>query len=331
MLNLRAISYGSSELKSGEAEVNRCHRWSSVNTLIVCFALFSALATAVAQEKAKLAPEKWRPKDGLYIRAAAEFTGPCEYSAPYLLELGKKHFVVDERWGCKITKIADTAPGAIRLDMTCNETDNPDEGDGKDYKEAVKLRKIDDASFYMQLTNKGKAKGAPWRVNYCERLPPEELAALPDPAEEARRKAVKDQIGGAAWQPRDGVYATPGADFDDRCMKSGDAVIGLANLFVSGGASHCEASKVEESSVSSIKLEARCDLKPGQTGQVPRSKGGEIVFVPVGTENIIITSSSNQTVTLQKSRNGEFSGPGQLLAYCPDPAQRAYVDSKKAK
>ena len=48
---------------------------------------------------------------------------------------------------------------------------------------------------------------------------------MPDPAEEAERKAVKDQIDGAAWRPGDGVYAVPGADFDDRCTKSGDAVI----------------------------------------------------------------------------------------------------------
>ena len=110
--------------------------------------------------KSKARSEKWRPRDGLYIRADTEFTGPCEYPAPYLLELGKKRFVVDERRGCKITKIADTAPGALQLDMNCTETDNPDEGDGKNYKEVMRLRKIDDASFYMQLTDKGKANGA---------------------------------------------------------------------------------------------------------------------------------------------------------------------------
>ena len=152
-----------------KTEVNCCHLWSAVSVFsIACFALLGVLATTVAQEKAKPAPERWRPRDGLYIRADTEFTGPCEYPAPYLLELGKKRFVVDVRWGCKITKIADTAPGALQLEMNCTETDNPDEGDGKNYKEVMRLRKIDDASFYMQLTDKGKANGAPWRVNYCE-------------------------------------------------------------------------------------------------------------------------------------------------------------------
>jgi hypothetical protein len=53
--------------------------------------------------------------------------------------------------------------------------------------------------------------------------------------------------------------------------------------------------------------------------------------VPVGSEEIIVTNSGHERVTLQKSRNGEFSEPGQLLAYCPESAQRAYLESKKAK
>ena len=105
----------------------------------------------------------------------------------------------------------------------------------------------------------------------------------------------------------------------------------MIDLSVTSGTSRCEIFKFEDSIGASIKLEARCDLKPDQTGQIPISKGGEVVFVPVGTEKIIITNSGNRTVTLQRSRPGEFSGLGQLLAYCPDPAQRAYLEFKEVK
>jgi hypothetical protein len=307
--------------------VNRYFRWCvGCAATVITFVMFGTF-TAYAQEKPKPAPAKWRPKNGSYTRTDMEFTGPCEDTAPFLLELNKKRFVVDERWGCEITKITDIAPGALRLTMTCNETEIAGDDDGKDYKEVMTLRKISDTSFNMQLTNKGKFNGPPWRVNYCEGVRERDAAA----AEEARRKPVKDEINGAAWSPRDGIYATPGADFDDRCTKSGDAVVSLAETSISSDASLCEVSKVEDATEASIKLEARCDLKPGETGLVARPKNGAYDFVPVGSEKIIITNSGHQTVTLQKSRNGEFSGLGQLLAYCPDSAQHAYADSKKAK
>ena len=72
-------------------------------------------------------------------------------------------------------------------------------------------------------------------------------------------------------------------------------------------------------------------VKGGQTGLVPVLKDSQILFVPVGAEKIIITNSGNQTVMLQKSERGEFSEPGKMLAYCPDAAQRAYADSRKAR
>jgi hypothetical protein len=54
-------------------------------------------------------------------------------------------------------------------------------------------------------------------------------------------------------------------------------------------------------------------------------------LAPAGSEEIIITNSGNQTVAFQKRRNGEFSEPARLFAYCPEAAQRAYADSKRAK
>jgi hypothetical protein len=304
------------------------NRYDLTALIAVLVCTIGVPAPVLAQQGATATTKKWRPRDGLYIDADANITGPCQFEGRYLLELAKRSFIVDEAYGCRVMTIIDTAPNALRLEMACRASEITGDKAGT---EIMTLRKIDDDSFVMQLSRKGKVVRPASRMNYCERLPLESLPAMQDPAAEAERKAAKDQVSGAAWRPRDGVYAIPGTDFDDRCMKSGDAVIGLAELLVSTGASRCEASKLEDSTEASIKLEARCDVKPGQTGQVPVSKNGEIVFVPVGQEKIIIANSGNQTVTLQRSRHGEFSGLGQLLAYCPDPSQRAYLESKKAK
>ena len=85
---------------------------------------------------------------------------------------------------------------------------------------------------------------------------------------EIKRDAVQAQLKPLDWQPRDGVYARAGADFADRCMKSGDAVIDLAGISISSDASRCEISKARDATQASIKLEAQCDLKPGETGLI---------------------------------------------------------------
>jgi hypothetical protein len=322
---IRTTSFG---LLFGRRSLEISYRRRSTVTLSAIVCLIGTLTLAVAQDNAKSASAKWRPKDGPYIEAGRELTGSCEAADPFLFGLSKKHFGIEERYGCKVTKITDTAPGALRLDMTCNESDNADDGeDGKDYKEVMTLRKIDDRSFFMRMTVKGKFPRPEWRVDYCTAPPADKWPS----AFEIKRDAVQNELKSLAWRPRDGAYANPGSDFDGRCMKSGDAVIDFTGISISSGASRCEISKVSDATQASIKLEAQCDLKSGQSGQVARPKNGAIVFVPVGSEDIIITNSGNQTITLQKSRNGEFSELGQLLTYCPDTAQRAYADSKKAK
>jgi hypothetical protein len=300
-----------------------------LTALIAILACAIGAPTAIlAQQGTKVAGKKWRPKDGLYVEADAKFTGPCEYESRFLLELSKRSFIVNEAYGCRVMRIIDTAPSALQLEMACRASEITGQKAGT---EIMTIRKIDDESFFMKLSRKGEVARPAWRVNYCERLSPEKLAAIPDPTVEAERKALKEKIDGAIWRPLDGVYATPGANFDDRCMKSADAVIGLADLSVSNGASHCEISKLEDSTETSIAFAARCGVKPDQTGQAPILKNGQIVFVPVGEEKIIISKSINQTLALLKSQYGDFSKPGKFIAYCPDEAQRAYIDSNKAK
>lgn len=302
-------------------------RIAATLSAVVFACLIGTSVCAQAQGSQKPASEKWRPRDGLYIEAGTTLTGPCEGTAPFLFELSKKRFVVDERSGCKVMKITDTAPGAVRLDMTCNESETAGDDDGKDYKEIMTLRQIDDGSFFMHLTDKGKFMRPEFQVNFCPATP----AGKWPSTFEIQRDAVQKQLKAAEWHPHDGVYVKPGTDSNDRCSKSGDAVIELGQIAISSGTSHCEVADIEASTQASIRLDARCDLKPGQTGTVARPIGGRIVFAPVGSEKIIITDSGNQTISIQKSRNGEFSEPPELFTYCPEATQRAYVDSKTAK
>lgn len=112
--------------------------------------------------------EKWRPKDGLYIEAGTEFTGPCEGAAPFLIELSKKSVKISESETCKITKFTDTAPGALRLNMICNESEiDGDDDPGQDYKEIMTLRRVDEKSFFMRMSSKGKFARPEWRVDLC--------------------------------------------------------------------------------------------------------------------------------------------------------------------
>jgi hypothetical protein len=105
-----------------------------------------------------------------------------EYSA-VIAELAENHISGNE-WGCKVTKLTDTAPGAIRLDMTCDdynlaETLGDRDPEYRKFKETMLLRKDGDTSMFARKTSNGKFRGAAWRAAYS-------------PAEWQR--AYKDQI-----------------------------------------------------------------------------------------------------------------------------------------
>jgi hypothetical protein len=137
---------------------------------VVIFAfLIDSSAFALAQDQSKPNIEKWRPKDGAYIEAGTAAAGRCEAADPFIFALSRKKYGIEERYGCTVTKITDTAPGALRLDMTCNESENADDGEeeGKNSKEVMTLRKINENSFFMRVTVKGKFPRPEWRVDPC--------------------------------------------------------------------------------------------------------------------------------------------------------------------
>jgi hypothetical protein len=71
--------------------------------------------------------------------------------------------------GCKITKLTDTAPGTIRLHVTCTTLEQK-----KPHRDIVVLKKIDDKTILYRPATNGKFKYPGERMSYC----PEEAQRL---------------------------------------------------------------------------------------------------------------------------------------------------------
>ena len=116
-----------------------------------------ATLPAPAQDAAKPAPEKWRPKDGLYdMDDGGAFFVPCDKYPQHYVELGKREIAANEVYQCKVTKITDAAPGILRLNANCDDVNF-----GKQ-KSIITLRKIDEKSFFMSWSSD---QGS--RFTYC--------------------------------------------------------------------------------------------------------------------------------------------------------------------
>jgi hypothetical protein len=147
--------------------------------------LLNAAAPAVAEEGVKPAAAKpmtimpgttgpdttanWRPKDGIYAAPGKDFVHQCGEFGEVVLKLTQKSFVVDEV-ACTITKLTDTAPGAIRLDMTCSDVNLAaalNEPTEREFKEIMLLKKVDDKTLFARKTENGKFTVPGWQISYC--------------------------------------------------------------------------------------------------------------------------------------------------------------------
>ena len=215
-------------------------------------AIFSAVAAAslagtmapiLAQDVAP-PTKKWRPQEGTYASPGKGFTEACGEFGDLIIGLRNKS-VSGREWGCKVNKLTETGPDAIRLDMTCSDY-NLAEGlkkpEDTKFKEVVLLKKIDDNSMRVRKTVDGKFTDPEWKAAYCSREAQQMYrdAGVKSEADTEQRKAAQQ----AAWRPRDDVYARPGDDFDDRCMKSVDAVVQLAKNFLSVNTASCYVAHV---------------------------------------------------------------------------------------
>ncbi len=123
--------------------------------------LVGAAETAPAQEAAKPAMDTWRPKDGVYAVTGRRFSDRC-------LEFGdtsidwKNNNINGGEEECKINRTTDTAPGELRLDLTCTDIERP-----TPHKEIILLKKINETTLFLRETQNGKFGRPGAQFAYC--------------------------------------------------------------------------------------------------------------------------------------------------------------------
>lgn len=293
-------------------------------------------ASAIAQENAKSAAKKWRPKDGLYAAPGSDFKERCRDSTEIAIELAKKSISGSE-WSCEITKLTDTSPDAIRLDLTCSDYNlaeylNPKDRDSdRIFKEIMLLRRLDARSVLGRKTTNGKFTGSDWRASYCpEDIQRSHIEVQAQYKEEARQKAEEEQLRLAPWHPQNGIYAIPGATFEDRCLKSGDAILDLDERSISIGTDRCSVTFIRNEP-NAVRLFATCTQDPNPQGSNGKAEDGGSGLASPSSETIVLKKTNNSIVFMQKSNNGNFIGPGEKLSYCGPDAQQKYAAQKAKK
>jgi hypothetical protein len=163
------------------------------------FAIIGMLVTglpALAQDATTPATPKWRPKPGIYAIPGKGFEEACGEFQDVIVELAERA-ISGHEWNCKVTRLTDTAPGAIRLDMTCDDYNLAGflkEPEDKIFKEVMLLKKIDAERIIVRKTVDGKFKDPEFRASYCP--PDTQRAYLKSKAQskaEAEQKAMKQK------------------------------------------------------------------------------------------------------------------------------------------
>lgn len=142
-------------------------RYSLFSTL-AAICMMNAPMPMLAQD-AKPAIQKWRPKEGTYAVPGKGFAGTCGEFGDLIIGLREKD-ISGHEWGCKVTKLTDTGPGAIRVEMTCSDynlAENLKKPEDTEFKEIILLKKIDETSMSARRTVDGKFKDPEFKAVYC--------------------------------------------------------------------------------------------------------------------------------------------------------------------
>lgn len=147
-------------------KLNRMKHFTSSSMLAALLLSCAGLPTH-AQEGPKSSPNKsspgkWRPKDGTYATPGSNFDARCGEYGDMQIDWSD-NFISGGEEGCKITKLSDTAPGSIRLDVVCESADR----EGHPYKEIIILKKIDEKTIFTRETQDGKFRRSGGSMAYC--------------------------------------------------------------------------------------------------------------------------------------------------------------------
>lgn len=291
-------------------------RFTSLSTLATLL-LSSAGLSIHAQEGPKTASDRWRPKDGVYAAPGKDFRSSCDERNDITIDLRGKS-VDGYEWGCNVRKIIDLSPGSLKLEMICSDYNLAQDLEPRDpnwetrkFKEVMFIKRIDGATISVQKSLNGKLKGPPWREAYC---PLETQRAL---AETGQRAQVE-----ANAHPQDGVYAAAGADFEDRCAKFNDTIVGFSAKSITTASNICKIDKTRVQLPDTVRIGASCALQPVSGPQAISVQ--DTASTPDG-ENLMFKKIDDKSVVLWIINNGHFTGDGRTLSYCSDQVQRDYA------
>jgi hypothetical protein len=301
--------------------------------------LLSAITSLSAQDSLKSATEKWRPRDGLYASPGKNFDSWCGEYGDLNIQLSEKS-ISGHEWGCEINRLSETAADAIKLDMTCHDLNlaeslrRPDRNpEDRTFKEVIFLKRIDDKALFVRKTLNGKFKGPSWQADYCPDGAQQMYIEVQKRAEaEARYKVPEQLLNPKQWRPKDGIYATPGADFNDRCTKSGEIVVGLNEGAISSGKAECKVVGLMSTGQAAVSL--TCSPEAGKQASSSKKKDGDANArkdpETLTADVIRMSRIDDNTFHMQKTVDRKFRDDGGPVSYCPDEAQRAYA-ARKAK
>jgi hypothetical protein len=298
-----------------------------VPTVLGLTLLLNVAAPAVAQEGAKpvIKPmtEKWRPKDGPYAIPGKDFDDSCMEFGDVVIDIAANRTGHSEE-PCDTVKLTETGPDAVTLHMTCTNNDQQ-----TPYKKVMLLKRIDENTILVREAQDGKFTSPGIKYTYCS----EEVqraykdARRRDQQEKTKQREEEAKTGAKPiknkWRPRDGVYASRGADFDDRCLRSGDVVIKLSDHSVSSGEATCKIISSDDSA-DVLALQMTCDRPSGKRIDVWRKLDGPRAVEMPTTETMMLSKIDDNSFNLNETQNGKFLEPGGPVTYCGEEAQRAY-------
>lgn len=189
--------------------------------------------------------------------------------------------------------------------------------------------------MYVRKTSNGKFSGSRWQASYCpEEQQRRRLVLAERSRAEAEGRSVAEWAQPKIWLPRDGVYASPGADFDDRCMKSGDAIVDFASKSIASGADRCEIHSHIDGTLEDPDprvMVTRNETHDTKGTIVVRYIDGVPRVGPPGFEIMWLNRIDDKTISLRKTHDGKSSELARQVAYCSDEVQLRYREQKAGK
>lgn len=304
--------------------------------------MFAGATPCLSQESEKGATERWRPKDGLYASPDKDLEMQCGEFGELAISLSEKSVSRNE-WSCRINRLTDATPSSVKIDMTCYDYNLALSLDGRDpnayerkFKEILLLKRVNDTSISVRKTLNGQFKGPSWQADYCPAdVQRRHIEQAKRAVEEAKYKIPEQLSRPNQWRPKDGIYASTGPDFIDRCAKSGDVAIGLIDGSISSGKAQCKVIEVMNTGQAAMSLNMTCSQSPAKQAPSPAKKSPETgVRREPGTSSLDVirmTRIDDNTFHMQKTVDRKFRDDGGPVAYCPDEAQRAYAARKASK